>query len=116
MSEEKREGEDLSRTMGNGVVLEFGGGKEFGPLVGVFGTEDMEISLYFLIGSFSLSISLRMIGSGEADIVFEDSGKFFSECRGKLWSSVGDESIVKSKVFEYVVKKESGNTVRVYGF
>ena len=91
--------------MGNGIVLEFGRGKELGPLVGIIGTEDTEISLYFLIGSFSLSISLRMIGSGEADIVFKDSGKFLSECRGELWSSVGDESIVKSEASEYVVEK-----------
>ena len=79
----------------------------------VIGTENTEISFYFLIGSFSLSVSLRMVGSGEADIVFKDSGKFLSECRGELWSSVGDESIVKSEAFEHVVEKELGNTVRI---
>ena len=66
--------------MWNGIVLELGGCKELGPLVRVVGTEDTEISFYFLISSFGLSIGLRMIGSGEADIVFEDSGEFLSEC------------------------------------
>ena len=66
--------------MWNGVVLEFSGGKELGPLVRVIGTEDTEISFYFLIGLFSLSIGLRMIGSGKANIVFKDSGKFLGKC------------------------------------
>ena len=61
-------------------MLELSECKELGPLMGVIGAEDTEIGFYFLIGSFSLSISLRMIGSGEADIVFKDSGKFPSEC------------------------------------
>ena len=44
-------------------MLKFSGSEEVGPLVGVVGTEDAEISFYFLIGSFGLSVSLRMIGS-----------------------------------------------------
>ena len=62
--------------MGNGVVLEFGRGKELRPLVRIIGAEDTEISFDFLIGSFSLSISLGVIGSGEVDIIFEKSSKF----------------------------------------
>ena len=45
-------------------MLEFSGGKELGPLVRIIGTEDMEISFYFLIGSFGLSVGLGMIGGG----------------------------------------------------
>ena len=66
--------------MRNGVVQELGRGKELGPSVRVISTEDTEISFYFLISSFGLSIGLRMIGGGEADIVFKDSGEFLSEC------------------------------------
>ena len=66
--------------MGNGVVLEFSGSKELGPLVGVIGTEDVEIGFYFLIGSFGLSVSLWMISSGKTNIVSEESGKFSGEC------------------------------------
>ena len=46
----------------------------------IIGTEDAEISFYFLIGLFGLSIGLRMIGSGEANIVSEESGEFFGKC------------------------------------
>ena len=99
--------------MGNGVVLEFSERKELGPLMGVVGTKDTKIGFDFLIGSFGLPISLRMICGGESNIIFEDSGKFFGECRGKLGSSVGNESIVESEAFEYVFEKELGNTVRV---
>ena len=57
--------------MRNGVVVEFGCGEKFCPFLGVIGTEDLEISLNFLVGSFSLPISLRVIGGGEADIIVE---------------------------------------------
>ena len=55
--------------MGNRVVLEFSGGEELRPLVRVVGTEDLKISLYFLIGSFGLSISLGVIRCREANII-----------------------------------------------
>ena len=57
-------------------MLEFGRSKEFRPLVRIIGAEDMEISFNFLIGSFGLSIGLGVVGGGEADIIFEESGKF----------------------------------------
>ena len=115
VSEEKGERRDFGRTMGNGIMLEFSGGEELGPLMGVVGTKDTKIGFDFLIGSFGLSICLRMICDGESNIIFEDSGKFLGECRGELGSSVGNESIVKSEAFEYVVEKELGNTIRVNG-
>ena len=98
--------------MGNGVVLEFSERKELGPLMGVVRTKDTKIGFNFLIGSFGLSICLRMVCGGESNIIFEDSGKFFGECRGELGSTVGNESIVKSEAFEYMVEKELGNTIR----
>ena len=57
--------------MSNGVVVEFGCGEKFCPFLRIVGTEDLEISLNFLIGLFSLPICLRVIGSGEADITME---------------------------------------------
>ena len=39
----------------------------------VVGAEDMKISFNLLVGSLCLSISLRMVGGGELDIVFEKS-------------------------------------------
>ena len=97
-------------------MLKFGGRKELGPLMWVIGTEDVEIGFDFLIGSFGLSIGLRMVSSRKSNVIFEDPGKFLGECRSKLLSSVRDESIVESEAFEHVVKKELGNTVRVDSF
>ena len=42
-------------------MVELGGGKELYPFSWVVGTEDAKICFKFLIGSLSLTISLRMI-------------------------------------------------------
>ena len=55
-------------------MLEFGCGKEIQPGFGVVGTKDAEICLNFLVGAFCLSVSLGVIGSGEFDVVLEESG------------------------------------------
>ena len=70
-SQHEREGGDFCGTVRNGVVVEFSCGEKFCPFLGVVGTEDLEISLNFLVGSFSLPISLEMIGSQKADIIVE---------------------------------------------
>ena len=44
------------------------------PFGWVIGAEDSEIGLEFLIGSFGLSVGLRMVGSGESDIIVEKMG------------------------------------------
>ena len=97
-------------------MLEFSKRKELRPLMGVVGTKDTKIGFNFLIGSLGLSICLRMICGGESNVIFEDSGKFLGECGGELGSSVGDESIMKSEAFEYVIEKELGNAVRINSF
>ena len=61
-------------------MLEFSGGEELGPLMGIIGTKDTKICFEFLISSFGLSISLRVVGGGKSNIVFKDSGKFLGEC------------------------------------
>ena len=52
-------------------MVEFSYGEKFCPFLRIVGTEDSEISLNFLVGSLSLSIHLRVIGEGEADIIME---------------------------------------------
>ena len=54
-------------------MVEFGRGKELHPFSRVVGAEDAEISLKFLIGSFGLSIGLRMVGGGESYVVVEET-------------------------------------------
>ena len=63
----------LSGAMWGGVMVEFGGGEELHPFSRVIGAEDAEISLEFLIGSFSLSIGLRVVGGGESYVIIEES-------------------------------------------
>ena len=70
-SQHEREGGSLCETVRNGVVVEFGCCEEFHSFLGIIGAEDSEISLNFLIGSFGLSISLRVIGGQKADIIVE---------------------------------------------
>ena len=71
------------------VVLKFGSRKEIKPGFRVVGAEDAKICFYLLIGAFRLSICLGVIGSGEFDIVLEESGQLSSKGRGELGSSVG---------------------------
>ena len=54
-------------------MVEFGGGEELHPFSQVIGAEDTEIGLEFLIGSFSLSVSLRVVGSGESYVIVEEA-------------------------------------------
>ena len=75
-------------------MVEFHRGKELYPFGQIVGTKDAEISFEFLIGLLGLSVGLRMIGSGEANIIFEEASEFFGEGGGELWTMVRDESIV----------------------
>ena len=54
----------------------------------------MEISFELLIGLLGLSIGLRMVGSGEANVILEEMSEFLSKGGGELRTSVRDESIV----------------------
>ena len=90
-------------------MLEFCERKELGPLVGIASAEDTKVSFDFLIGSFGLSISLRVICSGESNIVFEDSVKFLGKRRGELGSSVRNDSVVKSEAFEYCYARRTSS-------
>ena len=77
------------------------------------GAKDPKIGFNLLIGSFGLSIHLGMVGRGETNVVFKDTGKFTSKGRGKLRASVRDDGVIQAKVFAYVVEKELGNPIRV---
>ena len=54
-------------------MVEFGGGKELHPFSWVIGAKDVEISFEFLIGSFSLSVGLRVVCSGESYVIVEEA-------------------------------------------
>ena len=67
---------------------EFSGSEEMRPFLHIIGTKDAEISFNFLIGLFSLSISLGMVGGREADIIFKKSCEFSCKGRCKLRATV----------------------------
>ena len=60
--------------MRGGVVLKFGCREEIKPGSRVVGAKDTEICFDFLVGTFGLSVGLRVICGGEFDIVLEESG------------------------------------------
>jgi hypothetical protein len=94
ISKDKGERGDHGGTMGNRVVEVFSGGEEFRPFMGVVSTEDLEVCFYFLIGPFCLTIHLRMICSGKANIVLADPSKFTGKCGGKLWATVRNKNVL----------------------
>ena len=53
-------------------MMKLSSGKEVCPFLRVVGTEDVKICFNLLIGPFCLSISLRVVCSGEFDIVVEE--------------------------------------------
>ena len=74
-------------------MVEFSGGEESYPFCLVVGTENVKIHLKFLICSFSLTICLRVIGCGQANIVFKETSEFLDEGRGKLRAMVQNNSL-----------------------
>ena len=71
-------------------MMKLSSGKENCPFPRVVGTENAEISFDLLIGSFCLSIGLRVVCGGEFDIILEKACKFSGKGRCKLWASVRD--------------------------
>ena len=102
--------------MQNGVMVKLSGGKEVHPFPSVVGTEDVEIGFHLLIGSFCLSICLRVICGGELDIIVEESCQFSGEGRCELGASVRYQGVVEAEVFEHIVKEKFGHSGGIYGF
>ena len=69
-------------------MMKLSGGKEVSPFPGIVGTENAEIRFDLLVGSFGLSIGLRVVCSGEFHIILEEMCKLSGEGGSKLWSSV----------------------------
>ena len=68
--------EEEWRLVGYGVraviVGEFGKGNVLSPRSRVRAAEDSKIGFYFLVHTFRLSISLRVIGSGEGEFISKE--------------------------------------------
>ena len=57
-----------------------------------------------------------MVGGGEGEVVVQELFKFPSKGRCELGSAIGDDFIEKSKVKEYFVEKEGGDSFGGNGF
>ena len=97
-------------------MVKLSSGKEVHPFPRVVGTEDAKIGFHLLIGSFCLSICLRVICSGELDIIVEESCQFSGEGRCELWASVGYQGVMEAEAFEHMVEEKFGHSGSIYGF
>ena len=70
--------------------MELSSGKEVCPFLQIVGTKDAEISINLLVGSFGLSLHLRVVCGGEFDIILEEACKFSGKGRHELWASIRD--------------------------
>ena len=80
------------------VVGELCMGDLISPRTGVGPTENSKVCVNLLVDMFSFSIGLRVISSGEGEVVVEKLVKFFGKGRGKLWTMIRDDFVVKSKM------------------
>ena len=62
--------------------------------------EDAEVGFNFLVNTLRLPIGLRVVDSGEFDVVFEESSQFSGEGGGKLRASIGYQGIMYSEALE----------------
>ena len=74
--------------------MKFSREKELYPFYWVVGTENVKIHLKLLICSFSLTICLGMIDSGQVSIGLKEMSEFFGEGGSKLRAPIRDEGIM----------------------
>ena len=92
------------------IVGKFGMGNVVSPRSGLVSTEDPEVHFNFLVYLFSFSIRLRVVGSGERKIIFQELSEFSSEGGCKLGASVRDDFVVETEMEVDFVEKEYSNT------
>ena len=78
--------------------------------------EDAEVGFDFLVNPFHLPIGLRVVGSGEFDVIFEESSQFSGEGRGKLRASIRYQGIMYSEAFEDMGEKKLSYFHSIDGF
>ena len=78
--------------------------------------EDAEVGFNFLVDSFHLPIGLRVVGSGEFDVIFEKSSQFSGEGRGKLRASIRSQGIMYSEALEDMGEKKLSHSRSIDGF
>ena len=62
-----------------------------------------------MVNPFGFAVGLRVIGSGEGDIVVEKTGEFSCEGRSELGSAIRDDSVMEAEAGEDVLEKDLGD-------
>ena len=65
----EKEGGGVGDRVGGGVVCKFCHGKEFGPLRRLIFGKDPKEGFKFLVNPFRFAVGLRVVGSGEGDVI-----------------------------------------------
>ena len=79
------------------VIGEFHMRDLIGPGTGIGPTKDPKVRFNLLVDTFRLAVRLRVVGSGEREVVVQEFSEFFDKGRGELWTLIRDYFIVESK-------------------
>ena len=90
------------------VVGEFCQGEECEPVILAFSNEDPQVLLQFLIDSFCLSISLRVVGSGHCGFDPKQSVQLLHKGSDKLRSMIGHNLLREAMELPDVLEVEVG--------
>ena len=60
-------------------------------------TEDLKVCLNLLVDMFCFTIGLRVVCSGERDVVVQEFAEFLGKGGGELWTMIGDDFVIESK-------------------
>src|SRR5277367_2783830 len=73
------------------VVLEFRKGEQFIPVILPLDNKDSKVLLQFMIDSFRLAVTLRMVSGGSRQFNSKKSVKFSGKFRYELRATIGND-------------------------
>src|SRR5271156_4745380 len=73
------------------VILEFRKGEQFVPVILPLVNKDSKVLLQFLMDSFRLSVTWRVISGGGRQFNSKESVKFPGKFRYELWATIGND-------------------------
>ena len=90
-------------------MSEFSVGNVVGPRSRIVSTKDSKVHFNFLVYPFGFSVRLRVVGSRERKIIFQELSEFSSKGGCELGAPVGDDLIIETETEVDFVEKECGN-------
>ena len=77
-----------------------------GPGTRVGPTEDPKVGFNLLVDTFRFAIELRVVDSGEREVIVQEFSKFLDKGGGELWAMIGDDFIIESEMEVHLVKEK----------